>query len=152
MKKRIVALLLLAFAFSLFGCSEKHDPNCPAFLSEEKRAELEALYESKEEDISWYSKSRPSARFRYYGSFNGYDVVYYKYPPGPGFDMGLQNIQIDYNITIADYVFQNDSAVEIIAVKDGKTIALKEACEQGLITIEQVGEIYSLHEACWTGQ
>jgi hypothetical protein len=151
MKRVILIFILLTFAFALFGCSKKHDPNCPAFLSEEKRAELEALYESKEEDISWYSKSRPGARFRYYGSFNGYDVVYYKYPPGPGFDMGLQ-IQIDYNITIADYVFQNGSAVEIIAVKDGKTIALKEAYEQGLISTEQVGEIHSLHEACQSGQ
>ena len=152
MKRRIVALLLLAFVFSLFGCSEKHDPNCPAFLSEEKRVELEALYESKEEDISWYSKSRPGARFRYYGSFNGYDIVYYKYPPGPGFDMMLQNTTIDYNITIENLIFKNSSAVEIIAVKDGKKINLETAYKQGLITIEQVKEIHGLHEACQSEQ
>lgn len=149
MKRRIAALLLLAFAFTFFGCSKKHDPNCPAFLSEEKRVELEALFASKEDDISWYSQSKPNARFRYYGSFNGYDIVYYKHPP---FDLMLQNITIDYNITIENLIFKNSSAVEIIAVKDGKKIDLETAYKQGLITIEQVREIHGLHEACQSGQ
>ena len=124
--KRIWILALLA-CLLLCGCQKAY--NCPAPMSPEKQDELGF------DSDSWWSEDNPLGKVRYYGTYNGYDILL-----SEGMTYGFMTI------SVAESYFNYHSGFELYAHKDGTRIPLQEAYEQGLISAEDIAQACTYHK------
>lgn len=116
----------------------KTELDCPAHLTSEKRAELEAVlgFDQYDTDRLWYSKN-DSSGVRYYGTYEGYDIVF-------------QQTQLTAvtTKTIAGQAFTHGSSFVLYAHKDGNLLMLSDVYEDGLISKESISFAREYHNRC----
>ena len=144
--KRIALILAVVLLIScLTACNAPSDNNessemySPALMTAEKKAELEHFLTMNVDD--WYSEKNLEARFRYYGTYDGYDIIF---------------IESLHNFThrsqarlIANITFLHIQPFSLCAYKDGNSIDLKEAYNQGLVSKETIEKVAELHQHCY---
>ena len=144
MKKLALVLAAVLLISCLSACnapSENNEPSeiyAPALMTAEKKAELE---QSLSMTGSWYSEENLGAKYRYYGTYEGYDIIFS--------EVKLSSYHNSHIISIANKVFLHTSLFLLSARKDGNTIDLKEAYEQGLVSKETIEKVAELHQQCY---
>ena len=76
-------------------------------------------------------------RIRYYGNFNGYDIVFYEY---------VRPLTYMDAKSVGDYIFIHGWSFAIVGHKDGVVYELEELYNNGEISDEALTEIYHYHE------
>ena len=117
-------------AILISACQKTY--NCPAPMTPEKQEELDF------DPDSWWSEDNPLAKVRYYGTYNGYDILL-----SEGMTNGFMTI------SVAESYFNYHCGFELYAHKDGTRIPLKEAYEQGLVSKETIEKVAELHQQCY---
>jgi hypothetical protein len=145
--KKLAFLLTLVMLLSLFTGCHRGAPKqqskgeseeilyCPAPMTKETYKRMFST-DSDDWDPStfWSEDNQKSNARRYYGTYNGLDVL-------------LQKIQAQaintYNIAGFDFIC---NACNIMVSKNGGTgVTLEKAYEQGLLTKEDIETIYNYH-------
>jgi hypothetical protein len=107
-------------------------------LSEEKRVEIsEAWQRHSGQELLWYHEADPHAAsrgMRYYGSGNGYDILFMP-----------SDMQAVMDVQIAGKLF-SDNVFDLYAYKDGQFYDLKETYQAGLISEKTVHKAAQLHQ------
>ena len=91
-----------------------------------------------EEDYEAAAAGRIGLAIRYYGNYDGYDIVFFK---------NRTPVQIEAGLQIEEYLFEYGTPFSIIGHKDGVTYGLEELYENGKISKESLGKIYQCHLA-----
>lgn len=119
---------------------EKATLNCPAHLTSQKRAEIEAAmgWNYYSTDAFWYQNDFRSG-LRYYGSFNGYDIMFYD----GGERFFNETIQV-----VADFAFGSNSTFSLLVHKDGQITNLDETYDSGIISKEAIAVAWEYHNLC----
>lgn len=119
--------------------------NCPVYLSSEKRMEIENYFIQKSQDGAdtwnhyntdglWYSEEHPD-ELRYYGNYEGYDFLF-----------AYSMLQASQSETFGNIVFESNVQFSFYVYKDGETMPVTEAYEQGLISDEAIAQVAALHK------
>ena len=128
MKKLIVYILLLAFAFSFTACAAANQA-----VTDVKALEKEvtaALWKHQ-----YLPEGTGIGAFRYYGTDNGYHIVFFTPPAVLG----------EKTIVVADSSFYYHETFYLIAYKNGKVIDLATANAQGIVSKEAIAKAAELH-------
>lgn len=105
-------------------------------LTEKKKEEIAQAYGYRDGcRITWGDSAAADAH--YYGTYNGYMVILVP---------KLSMLCVSGQAEIADFTFTHCCIFDIYAYKDKSFITLKVAYENGLITDEQIEQIYSSHQ------
>lgn len=121
---------------------ERPSLHCPAVLTAEKRTEIEQALNNKGypcNDSLWYSDACPVSIYRYYGSDNGYDIIFYD--SGSGFAVA-ETKEID------SVSFYHSMPFALYAYKDGVFANLEDIYAEGLISKEALEEAGNYHTLC----
>ena len=128
--KRLIAFTLLLSLLLLPACAAANQPITGVdALKKEVTAALrkqQYLPEAGGEDIG---------DFRYYGTDNGYHIVFYTPPAVLG----------EKTIVIADSTFYYHETFYLMAYKNGEVIDLVTAYTQGLVNKEAIAKAAELH-------
>ena len=143
MKKRIAILpVLLCAACLMIGCSKdpgSAQPPDSSQLSQQLRQEIEEnWYEFRSEELVWDDKIPPTYGARYYGTYNGYTIL---------FDNSGMQLQAYWAIQVGTESFKHYAGFQLYAYKDGEFIWLPDAYEQGLISDDAVSQAAKIHRA-----
>ena len=143
--KKLAILLAIALLIGLFtGCQAAKQPEtyveCPAKLGSSAAKPIEEALQKKHGDaVTWWTKDNLHGTARYYGSDNGYDII---------FDIGGEGIAMARCINIDGALFKHSSAFGLYAYKDGTFLDLKAAYESGLVSKDAVVAAAQLHLEC----
>ena len=121
----IVVLLLGCFA----GCHQQPEVYGES-LTSRQRADIEKAYTKQ------FNGARidGGGDWRYYGTENGYAFIFVK---------GV--LTTYYTIEIGPKLFRSGSSFELFAYKDGTFMKLKDAYEQGLVSLEAIESARIIH-------
>ena len=100
-------------------------------LNDTKKAELDAAWK---ESCLWHWEDAGSRGCRYYGNYDGYDVVFYP-----------TNTLTTAQIVINEVVFEYNYTFELIAYKDDSVYELKAMFKNGNISADSITEIAHMH-------
>ena len=145
MKKLTLVLAAVLLISCLTACNAPSDSNeltelySPVLLTGEKRTELGQTFSMHVDD--WYTEKNPGAKYRYYGTYEGYDIIFC--------DAKSNVLHISGIIAIGNRVFLHINTFLLRAYKDGNSIDLKEAYEQGLVSKETIEKVADLHQQCY---
>ena len=145
----IMVLILLLGAFAGCGDAMYGDKNTTPSVnagaspgdseatSKIKEAIDDAWMKNRNEELIWYDIDRDGLYgARYYGTFNGFDII---------FKGSLSITTADGCIYVANYDFRHPVTFQIFAYKNGEFTGLKEAYEKSWLTESQIKEIYDIH-------
>ena len=118
----IVVLLLGCFS----GCHQGPEAYGEA-LSSRQEADIEHAYEEQ-------FGVTISSEWRYYGTENGYAFVFVK---------GV--LTTYYTVEIGSKLFRSGQSFELLAYKDGTFVELKDAYEQGYVSLEAIEHAHLIH-------
>jgi len=102
-------------------------------LSEEKKEQIEDAWEQAHQ---WHWESRGSRGCRYYGNYDGYDIVFY-----------ATNTITATQIVIADITFEYNYAFDLFAYKDDAIYQLKALYKSGEISADSIAKISQMHNS-----
>lgn len=127
MKPCALFVIIVLIICLLSACQKTY--NCPAPMTPEKQEELGFDLDS------WWTEENPLAKVRYYGTYNGYDILF-----SEGMTSGFMTI------SVAGSYFGYHSGFQLYVHKDGVRIPLEEAYEQGLISKEDIAQACAYHK------
>ena len=116
--------------------------HCPALLTAEDRMQIEESLENEGyfcNDSLWYTEGCPVSFYRYYGTDNGYDIIFFS--SGSGMTVA-QSMEID------GVYFNHSMPFNLFAYKDGALLNLEDAYAEGLISREALEQAGQYQAAC----
>ena len=106
-------------------------------LKKEVEAAWEAYYAAKDFKLCWAGSAdfdeHTTGTFEYYGTVEGYDILYFRYAIN---STGL------YGIEIGEHIFKTGAQFELLAYRNGKLFHLAELYEDGKISEQSIAAIY----------
>lgn len=139
--KRLLCLLLSAvLVCSLAACGSAEPTTEPTAEPTEDPLALTGQIRSRIEAALGRSVDFDSGDYRYYGTYNGYTVLYRKYTNSGSIPL-----------SIGDYIFADTDGVACLyAISDGEYTRLQYIYEAGGITDDQLSQIYKIHRGYYT--
>ena len=134
-KKSISLIMVLILLLGIFaGCGDQDSQT----FSEDKKEKLEEdWFKIEGKPIEWWDYENGQYQgARYYGTFNGY-VVFFTEVGGLTADEGVR--------FVGDFEFHHPDHFEIYAYKNGEFYSLADVHKDGLLTDEQIEEIFNIH-------
>lgn len=132
MMRKLLFLLIILHILSLIGC--KSQDGLPE-LTDEKKQEIETAFGWKPN--GWWDAETCYWGHRYYGSDNGYDILF-----------GGGQMTASTTKYIAGKEFAYGSSFNLYAYKDGVIMDLDKAYTDGLISEEAIERAVQYHMAC----
>ena len=129
--KRITVLILFAVML-LSGCQSRD--GLPA-LTDEKKQEIETAFGWQPD--GWFDAETRYWGHRYYGSDNGYDILFV------GGQMAVSTTKY-----IAGQGFTYGTAFQLYAYKDGEVVDLEQAYTDGLVSQSAIEQAAQYHITC----
>ena len=125
----------IAAAAEIHNSEEKTLP-----LSDEEKKTIQRAWAVVHCGLLWDSEEKQKNTARYYGTYNGYDIVYYvsEVPPYS---------KDYYSSTIADYLFEFDRASVIFGFRDGEYAFINKLYEDGKLSEESIAQIAKIHRS-----
>ena len=128
--RKIALLLAVILLLGCFAGCHQQPVAYSETLTSRQRADIEKAYEKQ------FNGARidGGGDWRYYGTENGYAFIFVK---------GV--LTTYYTIEIGPKLFRSGSSFELFAYKDGTFIKLKDAYDQGLVSLDAIEDARLIH-------
>ena len=126
-------------AESIAAAAEIHDTaGKTLYLSEQEKEAIEQAWVVEHHGLLWDSEEKQTDAIRYYGTFDGYDIVYYI--------AGVSPYHNDHrSLPIEGISFEYDCDSNIYGFRDGEYDFIYNLYEEGKLSRESIAEIAKIH-------